>query len=75
MVLVAGAGEDLNRKTLMLGTDNKGLNRYELFVDARDIADTKMSGDTEVSIPIEEYNKLLEVRGIEKLNETSSGTS
>jgi hypothetical protein len=69
MVLVAGAGEDTNRKTLTLGTENKGLDRYELFVDARDISDTKQQGESEVSIPIEEYNKLLEVRGKEKLSE------
>ena len=69
MVLVAGAGEDLDRKTLTLGTENKGLDRYELFVDARDISDTKQSGDTEVSIPIDEYNKLLEARGRENLSE------
>lgn len=69
MVLVAGAGEDVNRKTLTLGTENKGLDRYELFVDARDISDTKQQGENEVSIPIEEYNKLLEVRGKEKLSE------
>ena len=69
MVLVAGAGEDLDRKTLTLGTDNKGLDRYELFVDARDISDTKQSGDNEISIPLDEYNKLLESRGKEKLSE------
>lgn len=69
MVLVAGAGEDANRKTLSLGTENKGLNRYELFVDARDISNTKQSGDSEVDIPISEYNKLLEARGKEKLAE------
>ncbi len=69
MVLVAGAGEDANRKTLTLGTENKGLDRYELFVDARDISDTKQQGESEVSIPIEEYNKLLKVRGKEKLSE------
>lgn len=69
MVLIAGAGEDVNRKTLSLGTNNIGLNRYELFVDARDIADTKQEGDNEVSIPLSEYNKLLEARGKEKLSE------
>ena len=69
MVLVAGAGEGVNRKTLTLGTENKGLDRYELFVDARDISDTEQQGEDEVSIPIEEYNKLLEVRGKEKLSE------
>ena len=69
MALVAGAGEDLDRKTLSLGADNKGLDRYELFVDARDISDTKQSGDNEISIPLDEYNKLLEARGKENLSE------
>lgn len=69
MVLVAGAGENENRKTLSLGSSNSGLNRYELFVDARDISDTKQEGDNEVSIPLSEYNKLLEARGNEKLSE------
>ena len=71
MVLVAGSGEGIDRKTLTLGIENKGLDRYELFVDARDISDTKQQGDNEVAIPIEEYNKLLEIRGKEKLNECS----
>lgn len=69
MVLVAGAGEDTNRKTLTLGTENKGVDRYELFVDARDLSDTKQNGDSEVYIPLDEYNKLLEARGKEKLAE------
>ena len=69
MVLVAGAGEDSDRKTLSLGIENKGLNRYELFVDARDISDTKQSGDTDAPIPLADYNKLLEVRGKENLLE------
>lgn len=68
-VLVAGAGEDANRKTLTLGSSNKSLDRYELFVDARDISDTKQEGDSEVNIPLSEYNKLLEARGKEKLSE------
>ena len=83
MVLVAGAGEDENRKTLTLGIENEGLNRYELFVDARDISDKesktrivideftgKEKEETyEVEIPIEAYNKLLEARGKDKLSE------
>ena len=69
MVLVAGAGEDANRKILSLGTENKGLDRYELFVDARDISDTKQVGDEEAEIPLDDYNKLLEVRAKEKLSE------
>lgn len=83
MVLVAGAGEDENRKTLTLGIENEGLNRYELFVDARDISDKEsktrivideFTGEEreetyEVEIPIETYNKLLEARGKDKLSE------
>ena len=71
MVLVAGVGEDSDRKTLRLGDKNKGLDRYELFVDARDISDTKTEGETEAPIPIDEYNSLLEQRGKEKLSECS----
>ena len=83
MVLVAGAGEDEDRKTLSLGANNSSLNRYELFVDARDISDketkTRMVRDEftgemveetyEEEIPIETYNKLLEARGNDKLSE------
>lgn len=65
-VLVAGAGEDLNRKTFEIGSENEGLNRYELFVDARDISDKT---DDDVDIPEEIYNNLLEARGKEKLTE------
>lgn len=72
MVLVAGAGEGAARKTLAIGTDNVGLYRYELFVDARDIEDKKMSGDTEVEIPIEDYNNLLKARCESKLKEHSN---
>lgn len=67
-VLVAGAGEDIDRKTLLLGNSNSGLDRYELFVDARDISDTD---DNEIAITTEDYNRLLESRGIEKLSEYS----
>ena len=83
MVLVAGAGEDENRKTLALGSDNSSFDRYELFVDARDISDkeskTRMVTDEltgekieetyEVEIPLETYNKLLEARAKDKLSE------
>lgn len=65
--LVAGAGEGKNRKTLMIGNENIGLDRYEVFIDARDISDVK--GESETPIPIEEYNKLLKTRGDAKLSE------
>ncbi|RDY22887.1 hypothetical protein CHF27_011245 [Romboutsia maritimum] len=71
MVLVAGAGEDANRKTLSLGIENKDLDRYELFVDARDISDTRTQGGEECPLDADEYNSLLEQRGKEKLSEFS----
>lgn len=71
--LVAGAGEDAARKTLEVfevdGQEPTGLNRREVFIDARDISDKKTSGDTETPIPEAEYNKLLKERGKEKLKE------
>ena len=83
MVLVAGAGEDEDRKTLALGSDNSSFDRYELFVDARDISDKesktrivtdeltgeKIEETYEVEIPLETYNKLLEARAKDKLSE------
>lgn len=72
-VFVAGAGQGINRKKITIDSGNKGLDRVELFVDARDLQDTKSvtSGDNteEVPIPLEEYNKLLLNRGQEKLKE------
>lgn len=65
--LVAGAGEGKYRKFLMLGDENSGLDRYEVFIDARDISDVK--GESETPIPIVEYNKLLKTRGESKLAE------
>lgn len=68
-MLVAGAGEEEARKTLLLGNDNSGFDRLEVFVDARDISDKKTVDDVEVEIPLGEYNKLLEARGKEKFAE------
>ena len=56
-------------RTINQELNSKALDRYELFVDARDISDTKQQGDNEIEIPLEEYNKLLENRGKEKLSE------
>ena len=69
--LVAGAGEDTARKTLEVfevdGQEPTGLDRREVFIDARDLSDKRQSGDTEVPIPDAEYNKMLKDRGKEKL--------
>ncbi|NFE84103.1 hypothetical protein FDB42_12590 [Clostridium botulinum] len=73
VALVAGAGEGIERKTLAIG-DKSGLDRYELFVDARDICDKRYVSDDEgiskdEPIPENEYSNLLESRGNEKLTQ------
>lgn len=62
VALVAGEGEGLDRKTAAIGTAS-GLNRYELYVDARDVS----SNEGEISE--NEYNNLLLERGTQKLGE------
>lgn len=71
VAMVSGEGEDNNRKKLeVFESDVSGLNRRELFVDARDISSRdETSSDPEATIPQEEYNKLLIQRGKEKLEE------
>lgn len=75
--LIAGAGEGKDRKLTSI-EEGEGLDRYELYVDARDLQETKSiekkdsAGNTiteEVPIPIEEYYKILLQRGKEKLEE------
>lgn len=66
--LIAGAGEGENRKLTSI-EKGEGLNRYELFVDARDISDIKNVDEVEKTIPQQEYDGLLCQRGYEKLSE------
>lgn len=63
VALVAGEGEGLARRMQAVG-DSSGLDRYETFVDARDIS----SNDGEVST--EDYTAQLVQRGSESLAET-----
>lgn len=63
-VLVAGEGEGSERELVSI-EEGQGLDRFEMFVDARDLQST--DGDT--TIPIAEYRELLEGRGISKLSE------
>lgn len=65
VTLVAGEGEDTNRKTVTIG-DMTGLLRRELYTDARDITSKKEDGTT---ISEADYLKLLETRGKQKLDE------
>ena len=75
--LIAGAGEGTARKITSI-EEGAGLDRYELYVDARDIQDTKQvekndsEGNTvteDTPIPWEEYEPMLLQRGKENLSE------
>jgi hypothetical protein len=68
VALIAGEGEGVNRQFETVG-DANGLNRYELFVDARDLQSTINEDGEEVTIPADEYKELLINRGRSKLLE------
>lgn len=63
--LIAGEGEGVDRKLENIGTAS-GLDRYEIFVDAKDISS---NSDSETPISDAEYKQLLQTRGFEKLEE------
>jgi hypothetical protein len=64
VTLVAGEGEGISRKTAVVGSGS-GLNRRELFTDARDISSDTESG----TLSDVEYYALLNKRGSEALSE------
>jgi hypothetical protein len=68
VVLVAGEGEGAARELVIVG-QGTGLDRFEMFVDARDLQSTEQVDGEEVSIPIEQYREMLEDRGLSKLSE------
>lgn len=65
VALVAGAGEGSDRKTVVVG-NGEGLDRFELYVDARDLQNTK---EDDTPIPEHEYLEMLKSRGQTKLAE------
>lgn len=66
VTLVAGEGEDQDRRTLEVGDANvSGLHRREIYTDARDISSIS-SGS---SLSTAQYNNLLRQRGTEKLDD------
>ena len=77
VTLVAGEGEGSERKTLEVGDKTStGLNRRELFTDARDLSseveeesDEEEGETVKRTLTDEEYNALLKNRGLEKLKE------
>lgn len=71
--LVGGEGEGIDRKLAQIGTAS-GLDRFEVFVDAKDVASTIENSDgTKKTYTAEQYNKLLEERG--RLNMTPASES
>lgn len=67
LALVAGEGQGNARRTLTIGADDaEGMERNELWVDARDLSSDE--GD----ISGAKYTKLLRDRGLEKLAECES---
>ncbi len=68
---VAGAGEGEDRRIVVVG-DSTGMNRYELFVDARDIAETETVDGEEIPIPESDIIAALTERGLQKLAEYSN---
>lgn len=67
--LIGGEGEGTERTYTAVGADNAGLNRYELFTDARDLSSNK---DSEEAIPQAQYIELLKERGAERLAEVET---
>jgi hypothetical protein len=66
---VGGGGEGAARKFVEVG-DAEGIERFELFVDARDLQQEYLNdnGDT-VTLTDVEYEENLTSRGVQKLNE------
>ena len=62
--LIGGEGEGTARIYTTIGAENEGLDRYELFTDAKDVSQNK---DTEDEITLAEYLELLQERGAENL--------
>lgn len=64
MTLVGGEGEGLDRTYAYVNNNISGLDRYEIFTDARDVSQNLGADD---ALTYEEYLLLLEERGRENL--------
>lgn len=67
---IFGAGEGTKRKNVMFTVGEKMpslFDRYEIYVDAKDLSDEKQDGNETVEIPRDEYLNMLRERGKEKL--------
>ena len=80
VALIGGEGEGLERFYSLIGGNNAGLNRREVFIDASSINKTyKDENDVEQAYTVEEYKTLLDAKGKQDLaplvvTETFEGT-
>lgn len=65
MAYVGGQGEGIDRRVVEVGTYT-GLNRHEIFIDARDVAE---EDENQNPIPVETIVQTLTDRGQQQLNE------
>lgn len=65
VAIVAGQGEGVERRVIEVGSFS-GLNRHEIFVDARDVEEVDDDGQ---SIPVQQIIQALTDRGQQQLNE------
>ena len=66
--LIGGEGEGTERIYAVLDIAAEGIERYEAYIDARDVSQNK---DSENEISLSEYMTLLSERGTEKAKELS----
>lgn len=70
VAIVAGAGEGVERVVVEVGdSEATGIDRIELYVDARDLSKTETTETGTVEISDEEYNGILTERGNEYLED------
>ena len=65
VAIVAGQGEGVDRRVIEVG-DYSGINRHEIFIDARDVAEVD---DDEQPLPEQQIIQALTDRGQQQLNE------
>lgn len=70
MAYVGGEGEGVDRKVIEINNAKKGFDRYEIFIDARDLQSEYYDGSTKKTLTEAEYVAKLEQRGKEKLEAT-----
>lgn len=69
VAVVAGEGEGAARAVITVNDEISGLDRHEIFIDARDLQSTYQEDEEEITIPPAEYKEMLKERGKSKLVE------